>query len=244
MHHEYGNGAHQLHAEVPVGHAVDGVAGDIVKAQLPRLKAPVGGVSRSRQGAGADGTDIHPLPAVAQTAEIPQEHHGIGHQVVGKQDGLRPLQVGVAGHDDALVILRLGDDRRKHILYQCGNLINLVFQVHSQIQRHLIVPAAGGVELLSHVPQPLGQHLLDEHVDVLAAEVKFQRPGFQIVQNPLQPVNELPGLGLGDDALGAQHGCVSHGAGDVLLIKFAVKADGGIEIIRDAADLAGRPSGP
>ena len=81
-------------------------------------------------------------------------------------------------------------------------------------------------------------------MDVLAAKVKFQRPGFQVVQNALKPVNELPGLGLRDDALGTQHGGMSHGAGDVLLIKFAVKADGRIEIIRDAADLAGRPSGP
>ena len=81
-------------------------------------------------------------------------------------------------------------------------------------------------------------------MDVLAAEIEFQRPGFQVVQNSLKPVNELPGLGLGDDALRPQHGGMRHGAGDVLLIKFAVKADGGIEIIRDAADLAGRPSGP
>ena len=244
MHHEYGNGAHQLHAEVPVGHAVDGVAGDIVEAQLCRLKAPVGGIRRSGQSAGADGTNIHPLPAVAQTAEIPQEHHGVGHQVVGKQDGLRPLQMGVAGHDDALIIFRLRDDRPKHILYQRGDLIDLVFEIHSQVQRHLIVPAAGGVELFAHIPQPLGQHLLDEHMDVLAAKVEFQRPGFQIAQNALQPVNELPGLGLRDDALRPQHGGMSHGAGDVLLIKFAVKADGRIEIIRNAADLAGSPSGP
>ena len=49
------------------------------------------------------------------------------------------------------------------------------------------------MQLLAEVADARGEHLLDEHMDVLAAKVEFQRPGFQIAQNALQPVNELPG---------------------------------------------------
>ena len=100
------------------------------------------------------------------------------------------------------------------------------------------------MKLLAHIPQPLGQHLLNEHVDILAAEVECQLAGIQIVQNSLKAVDELLGLPLGDDALGAQHGGMSHGAGDILSVHPAVKVDGGIEVVRNTVGFAGGPSGP
>ena len=164
--------------------------------------------------------------------------------MVPEQNGLSPLQMGVAGHNDPQVLLRLIHNRLQQLLDQVADLINFRAQVHPQIQGHLVIPGPGGVELLAHIPQPLGQHLLHKHMDILAGVVKVQFSRFQVVQDSLQSLDQGIRLLLGQDALGPQHGGVGHGAGDILLIQFAVKVDGGIEIIRNAADLAGRPSGP
>ena len=52
------------------------------------------------------------------------------------------------------------------------------------------------------------------------------------------------GFLLGNDIFCTQHGCMGHGTGDILLIHFAVKADGRIEIVRNAVRNAGGPPGP
>ena len=152
--------------------------------------------------------------------------------------------MGVAGENHGFVGLGLGNHRFQKLLYQAGDLVNFGTQIHPQVESHLVVPASGGMQLFAHIPQPLGQHLLDEHVDILAAEVKYQLAGIQILQNSLKAVDELLGLPLGDDALSPQHGGMSHGAGDILSVHPAVKVDGGIEIVRNAVGFAGGPSGP
>ena len=215
-----------------------------MEAQLPGFKPAVGIVGRASQSAAADGADIHPLPAVCQTVHIPQEHHGIGQQMVGEENGLRPLQVGIAGHDGGLILLRLVQNGIDKGFDQLGDFVHLAAQVHPQIQGHLVVPGAGGVELLAHISQALGQHLLHKHMDILAGKVKFQRAGIQVVQNSLQAVDEGIGFLLGDNLFRTQHCSMGHRAGDILLIHLAVKANGGIEIIRNAVYNAGSPSGP
>ena len=44
-------------------------------------------------------------------------------------------------------------------------------QVELQVQCHLIVPAATGVDLAAHRPHQLGEPPLDGHVDVLVLRV-------------------------------------------------------------------------
>ena len=100
--------------------------------------------------------------------------------MVGKQNGLGPLQMGIAGQNHFLVGLRLSNHRFQHRFCKCGNLIDLLLQVHPQIESYLIVSASGGVKLLTHIAQALGQHLLHKHMDILAGHIEFQRAGVQI----------------------------------------------------------------
>ena len=133
-----------------------------------------------------------------------------------------------------------GDER----LREGDDLVRLQAQVHAQVERDLIVAAAGGVQALAGVADALGEHLLDEHVDILGGRVDLQRAGFEVVQNRLQAVDNRVGVGLRDDVLRAEHGRVRHGAGDVLAVHAAVKADGGIEVIRDLIGVSGGSSCP
>ena len=244
MHHQRRTGRQQLHAEVTVGHAVQTVQRDLGEAQLRRLIFPVDGEGGARQGAAPDGGHVHALGGVVQAADIPLEHHGVGHEVVAEGDGLCPLQMGVAGHDGGLVLLRLPGDGLQQSQHQCADGGDLLPQIQPQIQRHLIVSGSGGVELLAHVAQPLRQHLLHEHVDILGAGVEGKLPLVQVGHDPGQAEDQRLGLLLGKDAAVGQHGGVSHGAGDILAVHAAVEVQGRVEVVRDLRRFLFGPSGP
>ena len=244
VHHHGGKGREQLQAEVPVRDGVDAVAAGPVKAQGGGGHPPVRGIGGAGQRAGPQGGLVHPLHGVPDPGDVPGEHHAVGQELLGEEDGLGPLQVGVAGNDGVRVGLRLvgddGDERPELRL----DLAALLPEPEAKVQGHLVVAAAGGVELLAHIPQPLREDLLHEHVDVLRGGVDGELPALDDRQDVREPLRQLGGLLFGQDALLGQHGRVGQGAGDVLAVHTAVKMDGGVEVIRRLIQLSRRPSGP
>ena len=69
-------------------------------------------------------------------------------------------------------------------------------------------------------------------------------PARQSSQNLPQGLYNQVGLRLGDNALGAQHGGVGHGAGDILLIHPLVVGNGGVETVHQLIRVLFKPSGP
>ena len=59
--------------------------------------------------------------------------------MVAKGDGLRPLEVGISGHDGSFVDFRLLGDGLHQLGHQLGDLVDLGAQIHADVQRHLIV---------------------------------------------------------------------------------------------------------
>jgi len=139
VHHDERAGAHELHTEIAVGHAVEAVFADGGEAELLRLKDAVGRVRRPSQGTAADGGGVHAPAGVGKAAIVALQHHGVGQQLLAEGDGLRALQMGVARHDGILVGARLrvqGRDDGQHERLQRGDL---VFQIQPQVERDLIV---------------------------------------------------------------------------------------------------------
>ena len=99
MHHDERQSGGEFHAEVPVGDAVEGVVAGAVEAEGLRGHLAVNIIGRAGQRAGTEGRYIHPFAGIFQSGDVPQEHFGIGEQVVPEDDRLCPLQVGVARHD-------------------------------------------------------------------------------------------------------------------------------------------------
>ena len=244
MHHDERAGAHELDAEIAVGHAVEAVFADGGEAELLRLKDAVGRVRRPGQGTAADGGGVHAPAGVGKAAIVALQHHGVGQQLLAEGDGLRALQVGVARHDGILVGARLrvqGRDDGQHERLQRGDL---VFQIQPQVKRDLIVARAGGMQLFADVADAAGELGLDEHVDVLGLHVELQRAGLQVREDPGQTANDLVGVRLRQDAAFGEHGGVGHGAGDVLLVHPAVNGDGGVESVGQRRSLRLRPARP
>ena len=157
---------------------------------------------------------------------------------MGQGHGLGALQVGVTGHHALEVLLRHFAQRADQILRQSDGLVDLVGEVHAQIQRHLIVAAAGGVQALARVADALRQLALHEGVDVLAGHVDLKRAGLDLGEDVRKARNDLLRVLRRDDILLAQHPRVGDGAGDVLFVHSGIKADGGVELVQLLVHLA------
>ena len=164
--------------------------------------------------------------------------------MVAEENGLCPLQVGVAGHNNGFIFLRLLHNGLDHRLHQIGNFINLASQIHPDIQSDLVVTASGGVELFAHISNTLGKHLLHKHMNIFAGWIDHQHTGVQILQNALQTVDQKICIILRDDTLTGQHCRVGHRAGDIFFIHSGIKPDRRIKIICYFVCYAGSYTGP
>ena len=110
MHHEDGEGAEELEHIVPVADAVQAVGAGAVEAQGQGGLEAVDGVGGPGQGPAPQGADVETALAVGQALRVPPELFAVSQQVLGKGDGLCPLEVGVPGHDGVLMLFRLVQD--------------------------------------------------------------------------------------------------------------------------------------
>ena len=100
------------------------------------------------------------------------------------------------------------------------------------------------MKFFAHVADAADEDGLHVHMDVLSLFVESHFACFDVVQDFTQCFHNEVCVLLGDDALFAQHGCVCHTAGDVLVIHAAVKADGGMEMVCEAVCGFGEASAP
>ena len=245
MHHAQGDGAGQLDAEVTVGHAIEAVGAGCCKAQLLGGKGAVQRIGGACQSAAAQrALGVHPGGGVLEALQIPQQHPCVGHQRVAEGNGLGALQVGVAGHDGGGVLgSLLADD-----LYQLDDVglqcMAVVPQGQADIQRHLIVPAAAGVETLACVADAGGQSLLHKGMDVLGVGVDGEGAGGQIIGDGGQTAQDVLTVFFRDDALLGQHGGVDAAAPHILCDHPLVEADGRVEVVDAGIDRLGETALP
>ena len=90
------------------------------------------------------------------------------------------------------------------------------------------------MQLLANISEPLGEHLLDEHVNILAGHIKSKLAALEVGEYPIEPVDKRICLGFCDDIFSAKHGRVRHTSLYILTEHSAIKTDGRIEIIRNA----------
>ena len=98
-------------------------------------------------------------------------------------------------------------------------------------------PLSGGAD-------PLGEHGLDVHVDVLVIQRELHTAGLDVSQNGLESVDDLFGLVLLDDSRLAQHLGMGDRPRDVLPVEPGVKGDGGVKVVYQCVGFLLKPSGP
>jgi len=98
-------GGEELDGEIAIADGVHRVVSDGGKIEQPGDKLAVENDGGPGDGAGAERHDIHALAGVADAFEVALEHLDVGEQMVGEEDGLGALKMGIARNDQVAVAL-------------------------------------------------------------------------------------------------------------------------------------------
>ena len=164
--------------------------------------------------------------------------------MVAKSDRLGTLQVRIARHDCGRVLLRLFAKHEHELLHLRGNRIAFIAQIKPEVERDLVIPAAGGMKALARIANARGELRLHKGVDILRIGINRQLPALKIRKDALQPAKNFIPILLADDPAGAEHCGVRHAPLQILLIHPAVEGDGGIEIVCFLIGLLGEAARP
>ena len=133
--------------------------------------------------------------------------------------GLGPLHVGVAGEVDVLGV-GLGGPPEEHLHQveeaQRGRAAALPPDVEPEVEGHLVVAAATGVELGPGRPGELRHPALDGGVDVLVEREEGERARGELGLHPRQGGGDHRSLLLGEEPDPGEHVDVGPGAGQVV----------------------------
>ena len=98
-------------------------------------------------GSGAERAEVHAGAGVGEAGEVAVEHGDVGQQPMGDQDGLRALEVGVAGHDGLAGGFGQVEQGFGPGAEAGEDLVDGVAHEEAHVGGDLLVAAAAGVEL-------------------------------------------------------------------------------------------------
>ena len=244
MLHEDGRRRQEFQDKIPVADGIDAVSVAGGKAQLGRRISPVDGKGGSRQGPGPQGRAVGPAGTIPEALPVPLQHLEIGQEMVGKEDGLGPLQVGVPGHDDPQVLFRQVQDGFLEPGNEGHHRRRLFLDIQVEIGGHLVVAAPGRVELAGHGADLFLQAGLNVHVDIFPGRREGKLAPFYLLFYFLQAGNYFFSLFRRKDSLPDQHSGMGNTALDVLAVEAPVKGNGSGKLLYQGIGSFGKTSSP
>ncbi len=225
VHHRERRGGVDIHDEVAVRDGVQRVLGHAVEAEGARDGGAVDEVGDACECARSERQDVGAGAGLGESLSVARQHRFVGLEVMGEEDGLRPLKVGVAGHRCSRLALREVEERRAECAQGLDDRVARGSCMQSRVRRDLVVPRSGGVQAPAGVAHPLGEGGLDVEVDVLAVEPEREGAGIDLGPDRLEASDHHIAVVGGDDALRCQHPGMRDRALDVLAVEAAVEVD-------------------
>ena len=218
----------RLGHEVAVRDGIERVLEAAVEAELRRHEVGVEREGRTGERARTQGRDVEPVHRHQDPVHVPGQGPAMGQQVMGQQDRLGPLQVGVAGQVDVRRVpgpvgqdVLQGHDLARHPDQRTA-------APQAQVGGDLVVAAPPGVQLgADRLAGQLGHPALDRGVDVLVPGLEDERRRLELLRHQVEGVQQLRDLALGQEAHLAQPLDVGARAGEVV---------GGQHLIEGEAD--------
>src|SRR5437899_2960170 len=133
---------------------------------------------------------------------------------------------------------------RDGVLQRLGDPLAFLLDPESQIDRHLIVARASGVQAAGGRADQVCKAGLDIHVDVFKFRREFERPGLDLFQDRVQAVSDFFLIGRRNDARLRQHLAMGDRSADVLCVEFAVEGDRRVDRFHDRGRTRGKTSAP
>ncbi len=103
-----------------------------------------------------------------------------------ERDRLRALQMRVARHDGFNVASREADERSAQFADDRDHLAQFVAQIKPEVECHLIVARARGMQLAPRVADLRDQAPLDREMNILVADIESKASGIDLALDFLQ----------------------------------------------------------
>ena len=183
--------------------------------------------------AAPSGHSLSRARASAKPAAVARQHLDVGQEMVAERHRLRRLQMREARHDRVAMRLGLARERQLEGGQRRVRAVDPVAHPELEVGRHLVVARARGVQPPRRLADQLLEPALDVHVHVFQRARELQAAGRDLLQHAVEAGADLPGVVLGDDALGRQHRRMRLRGADVLRRQSLVEADRGVYLLHD-----------
>ena len=205
MNHEYRARPEQLEAEVSVRYAVEGVGHIAVKAEGFCRHGAVDGICCPRERTRAERGEVHSFGGILKASEVAAKHFDICAYVRRKSYRLGALEMRVARHNAAGILLRLAVERSDEPVYELCDALNVFSQIESYVNGDLVVSAAPGVEPLARVADSRGKLAFYKGVYILGVGIYCQLARDDIVSDIREPRKDFFAVLIGDYPLCGEH---------------------------------------
>ena len=133
--------------------------------------------------------------------------------------------MGKARQDRLRIRIRLRDQRPLEVAKLADQEIDFVAQIEADVQRHLVVPAAGGMHARPLRTQHVDQRAFDVHMDVFHRNIVSEIPGFDPAADVVKLGPDRFAGRFRNDSLRRQHFHMRLASLDIMPVKPFVERD-------------------
>ena len=113
-----------------------------------------------------------------------------------------------------------------------------------RVERDLVVAAARRVQAAAGLADGVGQALLDVHVDVFEVDGELEVALLDLLQDVLEPRDDLIAVLVRDVAAFREHRRMRNGTSDILVVHALIEIDGGLELVDHLIGRLGETASP
>src|SRR5205823_1511081 len=166
--------------------------------------------SRAQRG------NVRAAEAIRKTEVVPDEGPDVGEQVVTQRHRLRPLKMRVAGHGDLGVGFGEVEEGELESQERLSHGDDRVSQKQAFVERDLIIPTPGRVELRTERTETFRERYLNVRVDVFQLLPPNEATGGDLLVDAAQAFPDEFRLLLREDADRGEHVHVGEAPCDVV----------------------------
>ncbi len=131
--------------------------------------------------------------------------------------------MSISRHNSLSVFFCYVNNHALQLFQKLNYILNLVFEIHSDVNRYLVVSASCCMQSLSCFADSLRENSFNVHVNIFIFYSKFYLACFYILQNLAETFYYAISVLFRDNALFCKHFCMSHTSQYVMFVQFSVK---------------------